>query len=930
MSDPSREELEAILREQAELRLRLVALDRKIAELPRLAPAASVTPVLEKMPEPIRNVPAAVPQPEVSEWSAPLNLPPPLPTWLPAKKNVPLADQPLPEVEQETPVFAGEKIEPRPSFEFRLGTVWLVRIGIVVLLTGLVLLGNYAYQNIVPRLGPELKILGLALISGLLATLGLRLARSGEALRNYGRVLLAGGAALFYYTTFAASFVESLRVIPQPLVGGLILLIVGGAIVWWAARKKAQSVVLMAILLSYYTSAINPIGWFSLYSNLLLTATGVWFLARERWLAVGFLSLIGTYGSYAFWRLHGPVPESWWLGAAFLLGYWILFTAAVFLSRAKDFPPHRRVPFLTFNNGAFFVLALLHLRGWQSDSLGQFAMGFGAILLGLAWFSRTREKDDLYLDGAYLVQGLGIFTLGVLTELSGFQLVLALAVQGTILLCLAGPRHGWVHRLAAGIALFLAFALSLGKEGFGVNDALVRWSLAGVFLVDVWLVRHFRKSEPQPEWSWVALGYSLLAVTHLAITVDRTVPPESLGLVYCGGALLLVLLGTGLRLPELAVAGQLPAVFSVLAFFGQTSIAKESVGSLVAHVVTPLALTHWWQRWAPRGWCVGGGLFSALFVVAASKVLHGFAPAEWFPLTLVALSVGSLVYGVATRTWVTALLGQLVVFCAAWILLFEGFWESTSWLAPTAAVALVGGNLGLLFAVEKRFEEGIRVWFVWTRAVLAGVFFGLIMFWSQAYVESVARPLFAMAVAALLVHLGLRLGAERARKFLIYAFLAAIWGVLLFWAGFLKGENSSWWHVLALLLLAYKVWLVKRTFPDSKIIFWVSNGLILVVGSGLWLEMNRWLGGSKIDFSRTLAWALLATVFLAVGLAMRERVYRLGGLTLLGWATLRIFYHDIWAMGQLSRILTSIGVGVVILGLGYIYNKFADKFREWL
>ena len=38
------------------------------------------------------------------------------------------------------------------SFEMRLGMFWLVRIGIVMLLTGLVFFGNYAYQNFIVKM----------------------------------------------------------------------------------------------------------------------------------------------------------------------------------------------------------------------------------------------------------------------------------------------------------------------------------------------------------------------------------------------------------------------------------------------------------------------------------------------------------------------------------------------------------------------------------------------------------------------------------------------------------------------------------------------------------------------------------------------------------------------------------------------------------
>src|SRR6185295_862860 len=52
----------------------------------------------------------------------------------------------------------GSGATPRPpkfkekSFELRLGTFWLPLIGIVLLVTGLVFFGNYAYQNLIVRL----------------------------------------------------------------------------------------------------------------------------------------------------------------------------------------------------------------------------------------------------------------------------------------------------------------------------------------------------------------------------------------------------------------------------------------------------------------------------------------------------------------------------------------------------------------------------------------------------------------------------------------------------------------------------------------------------------------------------------------------------------------------------------------------------------
>src|SRR5258707_15291293 len=123
----------------------------------------------------------------ISPPQAPLSLsasrvPPPVP---------PPVTQPLP---KPPPAIAPAS----RSFEMRLGTYWLVRVGIVMLLTGLVFFGDYAYQNFIPRLGPGGKVSLLYLASGLLLGTGAWLQRKQESMKNYAQVLVAGGLAAVY------------------------------------------------------------------------------------------------------------------------------------------------------------------------------------------------------------------------------------------------------------------------------------------------------------------------------------------------------------------------------------------------------------------------------------------------------------------------------------------------------------------------------------------------------------------------------------------------------------------------------------------------------------------------------------------------------------------------------------------------------------
>ena len=79
----------------------------------------------------------------------------------------------------------------------RLGTYWLVRIGIVMLLPGLVFFGSYAYQNYIGLLSPVGKVLLLYAASTVLLGLGAWWQRKAAkaSLKNYAQVLFAGGLA---------------------------------------------------------------------------------------------------------------------------------------------------------------------------------------------------------------------------------------------------------------------------------------------------------------------------------------------------------------------------------------------------------------------------------------------------------------------------------------------------------------------------------------------------------------------------------------------------------------------------------------------------------------------------------------------------------------------------------------------------------------
>ncbi len=351
----------------------------------------------------------------------------------------------------------------KSSFELRLGTFWLVRIGIVMLLTGLVFLANLAYKNWVVSMGPGGKVTLLYVASAALVGVGVWLHRKQDALKNYAQVLIAGGLAAGYFTTYAAHHIPILQVIHSAVLDGVLLLGWAGFTVWLADRIKSEVLALFAIGLGYYTGIITDVGLFTLYSNLVLTAAAIWFLIRNRWATLSFVSLIATYVGYGFWRFYHHGEWRWatpeddlWRGNYFLICYWIIFTTAVFLSRHEQLTGTKRVGFLSLNNGALFTAFLLTMLQVRQGGFWKFSLAYGILLIGMAALARRFLTEGKLTCNAYLTQGLVLVTLGFITYFTGTKLALVLGVESVLLTVLSQQMGNRVLKIGSYICAMLA------------------------------------------------------------------------------------------------------------------------------------------------------------------------------------------------------------------------------------------------------------------------------------------------------------------------------------------------------------------------------------------------------------------------------------------------------------------------------------------
>ncbi len=918
MNPAERLELDALRQEHARARRLMDELDQRLALLARRLES-------EPAPEPI--------------------LPPPLPQ-APAMQDLRLKPAPIPVAPppkpkpQEIPAAPVAPPPPIPvapaeSIELRLGTYWLARIGIVILLTGLVFLGNYAYHRVIPMLGPWGKLTLLALAAGALAGTGAWLERSRESMRGYARVLIAGGAATFYYAAFAAHFVERLRVIQSPLVGGVLLLAIGGGIAWFAGRRKSEPTALLAVLLSYYTSAINPIGGFTLFSSLLLTAAAVWFLVRQRWVTLSIASLAATYGSYAFWRWHhlaGAESGAFGMSLAYLCGYWLLFTAAVFLAAREALPPPKRAAFLTANNGAFFAFAAQQFAAERPHDFWMFALGFGGVLLALAALAARRNADEKPMDGAYLAQGLALVTVGLAAKLTGPQLSTTLAVESAVLLTFSRLRHGVLYQIAAGLAALGAFVLAMGE--IHAHPALtlsLGGTVAALLLFNAWWFKHLHGLLAAMRFDGRAFGFTALGLLLAGSVMERRIVAEWEPAAFALAALLCAVSIRAVRMPEIALPGQAFLVVGVALFIQRSyEAAPEPWWNPLPLVLAAIALAHWWQRQPEFELSVEAQAALEIAAAAAAAVtgalwMRTFHTGNAWLVWTSAAAVGSLLYGLGTRAWSVALAGQLFTALAAYSfatgLLFSHP-SSRAALAPIAALAFIAVVLSRLAAARMpslpggvTFTEIASYYRIAAAAMLAA--------WGFEYVDHVWLTAFFAGLGAVQILGG---SALRDRERVITGAVFSAIGFWVFWT--MGGRHIEWQHLPAILAVPASMRLGRR-FADL-LPAPARNALTIAALACVWVWLTRWTYQTHSASQLTMVWALLALVVFAAGLTLRERVYRIGGFAILALAVGRVFLVDVWKLETLFRILSFLVLGAVLLLLGFIYNRFADTIRRWL
>ena len=748
----------------------------------------------------------------------------------------------------------------------------VVRIGMVILFFGVSFLLKYAAEH--SNLPIELRLVGIAAAALGVFGVGWRLRQRRP---SYALILQGGGIGMLYLTVFASAKLYQLL----PL--GMVFVVMGGLVVvsgLLAVLQDARSLALFGAAGGFLAPILTSTGsgshllLFSYYALLNVGIFGIaWFKA---WRSLNLLGFLFTFVIGAAWGFSQYRPHHFETTEPFLLLFFLFYVGISVLYALRQ-PPN--------------------LKGYVDASL---VFGVPLTALGLQAAMVHRMEYGMALSAL---------------ALAGFYIVLAV----------------WLwRRHAQGLRLLVESFMALGVGfltlaiPFALDDELISiaWGLEGAAMV--WIGA--RQQRALARWSGIALqGAAGLTLALLVYTPYSAMP--LLNASFMGGLLV-------------AMAG----LFSGYTLYRQ----RDGLGRF-EHKITPLILAWgviWWlesgsselERILTHGQWVAGmvgyltlsawllrPLYRCLDWPAIGSVTFGY-----LPLLLIIL-LGSTMDGRGHPlghwgglVWPLAMMTLYRVLAD-----LEGHWSTSM-----GRLWHLGG-LGLwvaLLIVEGRWwvGHGVALSFTW-ELTLYGVLpamtaLALLRFGSHLPWPIAGRVHLYVGEGIALINLGLVvwmlciIGHDAAPGPLNYLpllnplELSSVLVLLLFmsWAQRLKRDQITLWgypaplHLFTLGLAAI-TFMVLNTMVARTVHFW----------DGVPYRFESLFAAGSFQSAIAILWMVTALMCMVFASRRSLRGPWVAGALLIAAVVVKLFVIDLDDSGAVPRIISFLGVGGLMLVIGY-------------
>jgi uncharacterized membrane protein len=783
----------------------------------------------------------------------------------------------------------------------------IVRVGLVILFIGMSFLARYAASaGLFPI---ELRLALVAAVGVALLAVGFR---HRDARTEFGLALQGAGVATIYLTVFAAAKWFGLASAAPALVLMSAVCALGVAL---ALLQRSQSLAVTAfaggfaapLLLSTGTgSSIMLFGYFTVLN------LGILAIARRTaWRVLNLVGFAATFGIAALWQAGGGAHSAADTLAAhgFVIASVLIYLATAILQARRATAGSAQMVDTTLLFGpavAGFGLEVGLLRDHAFGSAFA-ALAFAALYIAAAERRRSRAGAAL-LDEALLAVGIGFVTLAIPLAMGARWTSAAWALEGAGAVWVGVRQARWAPR-AFGLLLQLAAALiflttlridlpAAPLVGPGFIGAMLA---AGAALATSWWLRtppapapsrwgkRYEQIEARIVRPAFLAGFALWCGAW-AIEATRLVPGPIAGqppvpafphalqpllvmLAYAGSALLWDMIGRRLRWPIATWPGRATIPFLAITFLGQVASGRHvfdapSIFIWAACIAIHLRLLYLGDRET-------GGIPNSPFVQRRAHIG-------------------------------TAWLGIAIALDGVWLAIDRAGLRGTGWGDAGPLATLTTALLALTFWATRRLHGPAPA-----RWPLAGR--------AEDYGWIVAVPIAALV---LLIGVGVATASPGNTAPLPYlpifnpVDLTLLLALAALWAWRTALGRSAPPTTGAALVVA-----PAALAPIAGFAFVIVNTIWLRVAHhllGVGWHPDALMGNSVVQGGLAILWTLLALGLMVVAHRRAARIPWLVGAALLGITVAKLLLVDMNNAGGGARIVTFMGVGVLMLVVGYL------------
>ncbi len=749
-------------------------------------------------------------------------------------------------------------------------------VGVLITFIGVAFLFKLAVSYV--SLPVEARYLAMTLVAGGVLLWSRRLQTSSP---GYSQLLQGAALGIWYLTVFAAI---RLHLILPPDIGMAVMAGLSVATSVLAVRQNSQGLALAALAGGFLapvlasTGAGSHVALFGFYSVLNVGLLAIVWYRPWRWLVLG--GFLFTFVISVFWGVTQYQPSLLLSTQPFLCLFVAVYLIAT-IRMARHSIASRRVladGAVVFGTPAIGFSLQLALMSEVTYGASLSALGFGVVWLIAAVYG-FRGAQGLSSSATGLRNGL--FGIGIVL----LSLVIPLALSedlAAIIWSLEGAGAVW-------------FSHRHGRA-FGVALALLAQVIAAV------------------HWAVGYLNLPMDAMSDGYLILN----PQGLGAVVI--ALAGLFSGWVLR-GERGDLGKTTSLLSLVwglwwwfgGFGWQIDLWLSEVHQIPAFVAvvvwTALTLSEVRLRanWRALGWVIQMAVpvCLVLLVVDIEQREHPFSGIGWLawgsavPALWLLLNRARLFTGQRNQE---VMLHGVGVALVTLLLAYELGWQADQYIGQAGWVVVASGVpvllLGLFIGKGRLLQS--RLW----HRRLDGLYQG-----------TVVPVLFGLAVLNALVCCLLDPDLKP----------AGYWPLLNpldLWQIVVMVVSARWWRASRLRDANRHTWL--RVLGDGLlsvlVFFWINSVLLrtLHAMAGIPFALDALFYSTLVQASLSILWAVIAVGLLVLSVRYQRRHYWFMGVALFAGVVIKLFAVDLGSSGTVERVVSFMGVGLLMLGVGYL------------